>query len=146
VNTGVPLSTDAIQPTNRLYHSIVDDPDFMIEVEAGLAGLADKPVAFVFTEHDQWFGALRCDANGNPVCPPPTHCERVDGTDLCLDDDGQRTYPSLDRFRELWNVDAIRIVDVHLGGGHFTSEYLARPVADAVLMLHAEADGASLRR
>ncbi|MCC6907885.1 MAG: alpha/beta fold hydrolase [Phycisphaerales bacterium] len=146
VSTGLPLSEDAIQPTNRLYHYIGLDPAFMEEVELAVQQLSDRPVAFVMCADDKWFGALRCNANANPTCPPPLECRRIDGIDWCVDAQGQRVYPALDRWVGLWSGQSVQRVDLRPGGGHFTAEYEAEAIVNAVLGLHVPVRNAMSER
>lgn len=146
VATGRPLSEDAIQPTNRLYHYFHSDPEFMEEVELAVTHFTTLPAAYVFCADDKWFGALRCDNDAAPPCPPPLNCERMNNVDWCVDGAGQRVFPALERWVSLWRPEGVRLVDLRPGGGHFTAEYESQAVVDAVLLLQAAADDVQLRR
>jgi haloalkane dehalogenase len=76
--TGAALWPEICEPTVIYAQSILGDPEFLKEVEAGLANLIGKPYALVTGRADTLFGELhyiedgetRCPEGTTPVCDP----------------------------------------------------------------------------
>jgi haloalkane dehalogenase len=76
--TGAALWPDICEPTVIYAQSILGDPEFLQEVEAGLANLVGTPYAMVTGRADTLFGELhyiedgetRCPEGTTPVCDP----------------------------------------------------------------------------
>lgn len=74
--TDEPWSALACIPTMALATGILEEADFLAEVEAGLAMLKGLPVTLVSGRGDALFGDLRCDVvAGVGVCPGGHTCE-----------------------------------------------------------------------
>lgn len=137
LETGRPLSEGAMQPTNRPYHFLGEDPEFMEEVMTRVEGLSDHPLYLVTGSRDPLFGVLRCDELASPPCPPGSSCRDFRGVRVCRDDASDRLFfPSIDEFRARWNEDQIVGVLRSPDGEHFVQEYEAEAIAEAIRAVH----------
>ncbi|MFG0329306.1 MAG: alpha/beta fold hydrolase [Phycisphaerales bacterium] len=133
VDTGRPRSDDHMQPTNRPYHFLSSDPALMLEAEAGVIAMSDRPVFFVIGARDALLGALRCDASAAQVCPDASFCRVVDGLEVCIDERSrQARFPALEEFLSRWDAGLVRGVTIARDASHFVAEYEPEAIADAV--------------
>jgi pimeloyl-ACP methyl ester carboxylesterase len=133
LDTGQPLSTDHMLPTNRWYHYLNLDPEFIQEAEAGMNALSHLPVYLVFGAGDSLFGALRCDETSTNPCPPGTTCAIVQGVELCVRTTTQRpVFPTIREFKRRWDPSMIVGTTISPDAGHFVQEWEPKAVADAV--------------
>jgi hypothetical protein len=70
--TGAALWPEICEPTVIYAQSILGDPEYLADVEAGLANLVGKPYAMVIGRADTLFGELHYIEGGETPCPEGT--------------------------------------------------------------------------
>jgi len=133
LDTGAPLSPDIVAPTNIFAQNLLLSSDFLDSVDVSLHGpLSELPLYMIYSRDDSLYGALRCDPDGNPVCPVGTGCVSLETDDYCLTPEGGFVYPYIDRLRSLWRPDKITGLVISDSARHLIQEWEVAAVVSGI--------------
>ena len=131
------LSDNAILPTISLCQGILTETGFLAEVESLVSSIAHKPLGLLFGGRDAFFGALRVDSAPFDPCPGGWTPSSSGGAEYCVDANGDRAFPFVERWVDAWDSDSL--VDVFLlpEVGHFSPEEAPAEFVELAQRVHA---------